>query len=654
MKKIYMFIKIFIFLFISFIIINISLYSYAYITPKISLNSANKITIYDNSGEIAIENLNGNKWVKLDNIASFLKEATISVEDKNFYKHQGFDYLRIVKAVINNIASKSINEGASTISQQYVKNLFLDFDKTWERKIEEAFLTFELETHYSKDEILEGYLNTINYGGGNYGIENASNYYFNKSASDLTLAEATLIAGIPKSPSNYNPITNLESAKKRQKVVLQSMVNNKYITKEEMNNVLKEEVILYGKKDNTNLITLNYYKDAVLQELYNIKEISTNMIKTSGLKIYTNLDIDIQTKAENIMKEEMNIDDDLQTAIMVIDPKNGKVLSLIGGTNYNKSEYNRATQAKRQVGSTIKPFLYYSALENGFTSSSTFLSEKTTFNTGNNTTYSPKNYGEIYANKNISLAAAIAFSDNIYSVKTHLFLGENNLVNVLKRSGLNEELDATVSLALGTKEFSMLDYSNAYSTLADEGKYKKSYFITKVTDINDNILYKHNYEEEKTLNSRYVYILNELLTNTYNYSFIDYTSPTMLSIKDMLTNKYAVKSGSTSSDYWAIGYNNDSLVMVWNGYDDNKDLLSSQSKITKRIWARVIEASLENKDTKWYDIPKGITASLVNPVSGEISNDDKSCILYYEKGTEPTITAEEYDYLFNENEKALN
>ena len=649
-----MFIKIFIFLFISFIIINISLYSYAYITPKISLNSANKITIYDNSGEIAIENLNGNKWVKLDNIASFLKEATISVEDKNFYKHQGFDYLRIVKAVINNIASKSINEGASTISQQYVKNLFLDFDKTWERKIEEAFLTFELETHYSKDEILEGYLNTINYGGGNYGIENASNYYFNKSASDLTLAEATLIAGIPKSPSNYNPITNLESAKKRQKVVLQSMVNNKYITKEEMNNVLKEEVILYGKKDNTNLITLNYYKDAVLQELYNIKEISTNMIKTSGLKIYTNLDIDIQTKAENIMKEEMNIDDDLQTAIMVIDPKNGKVLSLIGGTNYNKSEYNRATQAKRQVGSTIKPFLYYSALENGFTSSSTFLSEKTTFNTGNNTTYSPKNYGEIYANKNISLAAAIAFSDNIYSVKTHLFLGENNLVNVLKRSGLNEELDATVSLALGTKEFSMLDYSNAYSTLADEGKYKKSYFITKVTDINDNILYKHNYEEEKTLNSRYVYILNELLTNTYNYSFIDYTSPTMLSIKDMLTNKYAVKSGSTSSDYWAIGYNNDSLVMVWNGYDDNKELLSSQSKITKRIWARVIEASLENKDTKWYDIPKGITASLVNPVSGEISNDDKSCILYYEKGTEPTITAEEYDYLFNENEKALN
>ena len=649
-----MFIKIFVFLFISFIIINISLYSYAYITPKISLNSANKITIYDNSGEIAIENLNGNKWVKLDNISSFLKKATISVEDKNFYKHQGFDYLRIVKAVINNIASKSINEGASTISQQYVKNLFLDFDKTWERKIEEAFLTFELETHYSKDEILEGYLNTINYGGGNYGIENASNYYFNKSASDLTLAEATLIAGIPKSPSNYNPITNLESAKKRQKVVLQSMVNNKYITKEEMNNVLKEEVILYGKKDNTNLITLNYYKDAVLQELYNIKEISTNMIKTSGLKIYTNLDIDIQTKAENIMKEEMNIDDDLQTAIMVIDPKNGKVLSLIGGTNYNKSEYNRATQAKRQVGSTIKPFLYYSALENGFTSSSTFLSEKTTFNTGNNTTYSPKNYGEIYANKNISLAAAIAFSDNIYSVKTHLFLGENNLVNVLKRSGLNEELDATVSLALGTKEFSMLDYSNAYSTLANEGKYKKSYFITKVTDINDNILYKHNYEEEKTLNSRYVYILNELLTNTYNYSFIDYTSPTMLSIKDMLTNKYAVKSGSTSSDYWAIGYNNDSLVMVWNGYDDNKELLSSQSKITKRIWARVIEASLENKDTKWYDIPKGITASLVNPVSGEISNDDKSCILYYEKGTEPTITAEEYDYLFNENEKALN
>ena len=653
MKKIYLFIKISVFLFITFIIANICLYTYAYLTPKISLNTANQITIYDNNEQVAIENLNGNKWVKLDDISDYLTNATIATEDKNFYKHQGFDYLRIIKAMINNVVNKSITEGASTISQQYVKNLFLDFDKTWDRKIEEAFLTFELETHYDKDEILEGYLNTINYGGGNYGIENASNYYFNKSSKDLTLAEATLIAGIPKSPTNYNPITNFDNAKKRQKIVLQSMFNNKYITEEEINEAFNEEITLYGSKDNNSLITLNYYKDAVLQELNTLKQISPSMIKTSGLKIFTNLDIEIQSKAEQIIKEEMNSEDDLQTAVLVVNPKNGKVLALIGGTNYNKSEYNRVTQAKRQVGSTIKPFLYYSALENGFTSSSTFLSEATTFNIGNNKIYSPKNYGEIYANKNISLAAAIAYSDNIYSVKTHLFLGEDNLINTLKRCGLEESLEPNVSLALGTKEFSMLDYSNAYSTLADEGKYKESYFITKVTDMNDNVLYEHDYEEVKVLNSRYVYILNELLTNTYNYSFIDYTSPTMLSIKDLITNKYAVKSGSTSSDYWAIGYNNDSLVMVWNGYDDNKELSSSQSKITKRIWAKTIEASLEDKDTSWYEIPKGITASLVDPVSGEISNNEKSTILFYEKGTEPNISNEYYDYLFNENEKAI-
>ena len=654
MKKIYLLLKLSMFIFITFVIANISLYAYAYLTPKISLTTANQITIYDNNSEIAIENLNGNKWVKLENISDNLINATIATEDKNFYKHKGFDYLRIVKAIFNNVINKSITEGASTISQQYVKNLFLDFDKTWERKIEEAFLTFELETHYDKNEILEGYLNTINYGGGNYGIESACNYYFNKSSKDLTLAEATLIVGIPKSPTYYNPITNLENAKQRQKIVLQSMLNNKYITEEEMKNALNDDIVLYGTKENNELITLNYYKDAVLQELSTIKQISPNMIKTSGLKIYTNLDIEIQKKAEQIIKEEMDSEDDLQIAVMIVNPRNGKVLSLIGGTNYNKSEYNRATQAKRQVGSTIKPFLYYSALENGFTSSSTFLSEPTTFNIGNNKIYSPKNYGEIYANKNISLAAAIAFSDNIYSVKTHLFLGEDNLINVLKRCGLEETLEPNVSLALGTKEFSMLDYSTAYSTLADEGKYKKSYFITKVTDMNDNVLYEHNYEEEKTLNSKYVYILNELLTNTYNYSFIDYSSPTMLSIKNIITNKYAVKSGSTSSDYWAIGYNNDSLVMVWNGYDDNKELKSSQSKITKKIWARIIEASLEDKETQWYDIPKGITASLVDPVSGEISNNEKSTILFYEKGTEPNVSSEYYDLLFSENEKALN
>lgn len=645
MNKIFIIAKILIFLFISFIIINIAFYVYAYITPKLDINTANQIQIYDKNNEIVFENLDGNKWVPLDKISKNVKDATISIEDKNFYKHHGFDYLRIIKALSVNFINNSLDQGASTISQQYIKNLYLDFGKTWKRKIEEALLTLELEVHYDKDEILEGYLNTINYGAGNFGIGPAAEYYFNKNASDLSLAEATMLVGIPKNPSGYNPIINFDNAKKRQRLILDSMVKNKFITKEEADKVYNEKLEFYGKKNSEVLSSLLYYKDAVLSELKNIKSIPNSFLETRGLKIYTNLDLDVQKKLENIINEEMSNEIELQVASIVVEPNTGKVLALIGGKNYATSQFNRVTQAKRQVGSTMKPFLYYAALENGFTPSSTFTSEKTTFNIGNNKTYSPKNYGEVYANKDISLATAIAFSDNIYAVKTHLFLGEETLVNVAKRAGITTNLKNNPSLPLGSNEINMLDFSNGFVTLANEGVKNKSYFINKITDMNDNVLYEFNYEEETVLNSKYVYILNELLTNTYNYSFVDYTSPTLLSVKSILTRKCAVKSGSTDSDYWTIGYNPDLLVMVWIGYDDNKPVNSSQSKIPKKIWARTMESVLDEK-RNWYEIPGGITASLVDPISGKIKETGSTVLLYYIKGTEPAINAEIFNNLF--------
>ncbi len=646
MNKFFIISKIFIFLFISFIIVNISFYVYAYITPKLDIDTANQIQIYDKNNTVAFENLDGTKWITIDKISKNIIDATVSIEDKNFYTHHGFDYLRIVKALAINFVNKSIAQGASTISQQYIKNLYLDFGKTWSRKIEEALLTLELEVHYSKDEILEGYLNTINYGAGNFGIGPASEYYFNKNASNLSLAEATIIVGIPKNPTGYNPIINYDNAKKRQRLILDSMVKNNYITKEKADQVYNEKLEFYGKKNSEELSSLLYYKDAVLSELKNIKTIPSSLLETKGLKVYTNLDLEVQKKLENIVNEEMSNESELQVATIVIEPNTGKVLALVGGKNYSASQFNRVTQAKRQVGSTMKPFLYYAALENGFTASSTFTSEKTTFNVGNNKTYSPKNYGDIYANKDISLATAIAFSDNIYAVKTHLFLGEQILVDTAKRAGITTELQANPSLPLGSNEINMLDYSNGFVTLANEGVKNKSYFISKITDMNDKVLYEFNYEEETVLNSKYVYILNELLTNTYNYSFVDYTSPTLLSVKPILTRKYAVKSGSTDSDYWTIGYNPDLLVMTWTGYDDNAPLAGSQSKISKRIWARSMESILENKPNNWYEIPGGITASLVSPVSGEIKETGSTVLLYYIKGTEPSMNEEIFNSLF--------
>ena len=645
-RKFLFVVKVFVFLFFVFILGNVALYLYAYITPKIDINSNNSIVFYDNEGKSFFESSSENKWASISDISKYVIDATVATEDKNFYIHKGFDFLRIAKAFYINFKNGNISQGASTISQQYIKNLYLTFDKTWDRKIEEAFLTLELETHYTKDEILEGYLNSINYGSGQYGIENASKYYFNKSTLDLSLAEASILVGIPKNPSLYNPIYNLEKAKKRQKIVLDSMLEEGYITEEERDIAYNTELVFYGHDDPESVLSINYYKDAVLQELQTISSIPDSLIESGGLHIYTNLDIDAQKKMENIISEEMAGQNDYQVASIAVEPSTGKVIALVGGVDYNTSEFNRVTQAERQVGSTVKPILYYAALENGFTASSTFTSEATTFNMGNGKTYSPKNYGEKYGNRDISLATAIAYSDNIYAVKTHLFLGENVLVETAKRMGIEKKLQANASLALGTEEISMLDYSNAYATLANYGVKNDVYLISKITDNDGNILYEHEYKEETVLNKRDVFILNELLSNTYNYDFVDYSSPTMLTISNLLTKKYAVKSGSTNTDYWAVGYNPDMLVMVWNGYDDNRDTSSNQSKITKRIWARTIESILENSDSSWYDIPSGVTASLVNPVSGQLSESGKKTLLFYIKGTEPSINSNAFNKLF--------
>lgn len=644
MKKLLLLTKIFIFTFFSIIIIILSLYAYAFITPKFNINTSKSITYYDKYGNDLFQEREKNDYVELSNISDYVKNAIVSIEDKNFYNHKGFDYLRIVKAMFVNIKSKKIKEGASTISQQYIKNLYLTFDKTWERKIQEALLTLELETHYSKNEILEGYLNTIDFGAGNYGIKEASKYYFNKEPKDLTLAEASIIVGIPKNPSYYNPVTHYKNAKDRQKDVLSSMVKNKLITTDDMNKAYDEKLKFYGKNDKVELSSIYYYKDAVLKELSNIKEIPSSLLDMEGLKIYTNLDKDVQKNLENNVDREMK-DTTLQVASVVIMPTNGKIVALIGGKDYSVSQYNRAYSSKRQVGSTIKPFLYYSALENGFTPSSTFLSERTTFNLGD-TMYSPRNAGNIYANKNISMLSAIAYSDNIYAMKTHLFLGTDMLSKTIKRVGIKTEVKENASSALGTTEINMIDFSNGFITLANEGKHESPHLIEKVTDNTGKILYEYKYNEDYVLNKKYVYILNNLLTSTYNYSLINYTSPTLVSIGNELKGKYAAKSGSTSTDYWTVGYNKDYLMIVWAGNDDNTDVKSKDSKITKKIWAKTITSIKDNKN-EWYDIPKGITAASINSISGEPNNNGFVC--YYEKGSEPT-----YDLNFSNIKDSFN
>ena len=619
-----------------FVFIYFGIYLYAKMQPKLPITGANGYHLYDINENIYTAS--SNKNVSLDDISDYLINATISTEDKNFYKHQGFDYLRILKAMFVNIKSGENLQGASTITQQFAKNLFLEFDKTWDRKIKEAWITIRLEAHYSKDDILEGYLNTINYGG-IFGIENASKYYFNKRAKDLNLAEASILAGIPKNPSRYSPLIDEENAKSRQKIILDSMVKNGYITESQADEAYNTKLNYEKSENSDNLKMMMYYQDAVLDELKSIKTIPSSFLDTGGLKIYTNLDLGAQKALEDSANKNIT-NDEIQMAGVIMDPKTGKVLALSGGRDYNKSQYNRATMAKRQVGSTIKPFLYYSALENGFTPSTTFTSEKTTFSFSGDKTYTPKNYNDEYANGPISLAAAISYSDNIYAVKTHLFLGDEALPDILRRVGINEKLNTLPSLALGAEEINMMDMMAAYGALANEGYKVKPYFISKVTDMEGNILYEYKPNLENVLNKNAVYILNELLTTTYASEFKDYNVPTCLSIAPKMTHKYAIKSGTTNTDNLIFGYNKDLVVGIWTGYDDNKEVSSKDSSNLKNTWVDIMEKCLEGKtdEETWYETPSNVVGVAIDPISGKVASDgSKAKILYYIKGTEPTL-----------------
>ena len=635
-------IKSFIFLFISFVVLLIGLYTYAYLSPKLDLKTSGSLYLYDNKNDLVYQGSRSNEWANLEDISDNLKNAVIAVEDKNFYNHHGFDYLRIAKAMLTNIKKKSIVQGASTISQQYIKNLYLDFDKTWKRKAEEAMLTLELEVHYDKDDILEGYLNTINYGQGNMGIVNASSYYFNKKPSELTLEEAIMLAGIPKNPAGYNPVSNYEASLKRAWVVAKSMLNNGYIDEDTYNNLFKEKLEIFGQTKNNNLQMIMYYQEAVLNELSNIKKIPASLINAGGLKIYTTLDLKEQTSLENNILSN-KVDDELQVASVIVDPKTGAVKALTGGMNYAKSQYNRALKSKRQVGSTMKPFLYYAALENNMTMSSSFRSEETTFNLASGKTYAPQNAGNIYASKEITMAAALALSDNIYAVKTNLFLGVDKMIDVAKRTGINANLDEVASLPLGTSEINILDYATGYTTFASGGYQKELYFIEKIEDIDGNVLYEHEEKNRLVINPNYTYILNEMMTSTTNDAYVDYTTPTALNIASTLTHKYALKTGSTNTDYWIVGYNPDRLMMMWMGYDNNKEVNGNVRNNAKKIWALTIEESLNSINTTWYETPKNVIAIPLDAVTGKTTNNqNKVALYYYVKGTEPGVNKEQY------------
>ena len=575
------------------------------------------IEVYDAAGTkfMTLDNERKKSYIPLAKIDQDIIDAFISIEDKKFYTHRGIDILRIGGALLSNIESNAIRQGASTITQQYARNLFLSFSKDYKRKIEEIMIAINLESKYSKDEILEGYLNSINFDYGIYGVEDACNFYFNKSASDVELAEAAALASIPKGPSHYSPIKNPENNKERSRLILNEMYKDGKITYEEKTQAEQAELSFYGQLDRITDDYAPYYQDIILKELQQTG--FTNNQK--NLKVYTSLDLSLNKIISDAILKYPPDDPEMEYAIYAVEPETGRVLACVGGSNYRESQFNRATSSLRQPGSTVKPFLYYAALNYGFTPATTFNSTKTDFYV-NGKVYAPTNFAEIYPDREISMAYALAVSDNIYAVKTHLFLGTDVLVDTLKDFGFTTPIQDTVSLALGTSEVKLSELVCGYAKIANLGQDIKPQYITKITDEDGKILYQAKDNHKQKFNKTDCYILSETMTNVFDNRLSINISTTGAPIAYKLTKKYAAKSGTTDFDSWIVGYNKTITLGIWTGYDDNRPIDNRQCRYIKFLWAEIVERYNKTRNDTWYEIPNNVVPIVLNPTTGMIAH----------------------------------
>ncbi|RIW27843.1 penicillin-binding protein [Bacillus salacetis] len=633
------------------------LLTYAKIQGPPPLAVPQSTLFYGADGSIIGESNSGEKryWVHLEDISPDLIDATLSIEDKGFYSHHGFDFKRITAAALADMKAMAKVQGASTISQQYSRNLFLTHDKTWKRKISEALYTLRLEMNYTKEEILEGYLNTIYYGHGAYGVQAASQFYFGKDAAELTTGESAMLAGIPKGPSLYSPLDSYQAAKDRQEIILNAMKKEKMISEKDAAKGKAESLNIVGEYPHQSIETAPYFQDVVKKILRNQLGIDDRTIELGGLKVYTTLNPKHQKAAEEVIEREIKPESDIQVGFTAINPKNGYVTAMVGGRNYEESPFNRAVQAVRQPGSTIKPLLYYAAVEKGFTPSTTMRSELTTFKFDEDQSeYTPHNFNNKYAEDDITLAQAIAISDNVYAVKTHLFLGQEALVNTAKKFGLSTPIKKVPSSALGTSGARVVDMVNAYGMFANGGYKISPVFITKVEGFGGEIIYEKKHEKEQVLDPDAAYVMTHMLSGIFDPKLNDYSTVTGITIRKHATRPYAGKSGTTNSDNWMIGYAPQLTAGVWTGYDKGKEISLVEDKYyAKNIWVHFMEEALKGEPVKSFKPTKNVKGYLVNPHNGKLAT--KGCpvqrFTYFIKGTEPTEYCDEH---LTEEEPAKN
>lgn len=613
------------------------LLTYWYITPLPVAKTERASRLLDSRGEvIATFSTTGrfSERVSLDQISPLLVKATLAVEDRKFYDHPGFDLKGMVRAVLVNLEHMNSKQGASTLTQQLARNLYLSHEKTLERKLKEAKYTVQMEMKYDKDEILEMYLNEIYYGHGAYGIESAARMYFGKPAKELNLAESAMLAGIPKGPTYYSPYNHMQNAVNRQKLVLNAMVETGDITQGEADRAAASKLALLPQDRQENKATASFFRDYVRGLLTAKLNITEQQLEQGGLNIHTTLDPQAQQAAEDAVAKEMAGKGELETALVSVDPRNGYIKAMVGGKNYRENQYNHALAKTRQPGSTFKPIMYLTALASReMTGVTMFNSQPTLFHYDNNRkTYKPSNFGDKYLGE-INMRQAIAASDNIYAVNTILQIGPEKVTEMAKKMGITSMLEPVPSLALGTSPVSPLEMASAFAVLANNGKRVNPIAVLSITDAAGRSLYSTPEDEgEQIVEPAAAYVLTRMMEGVFE------NGGTGRRVSSLIKRPVAGKTGTTDTDAWLVGYTPELSTAVWVGYDKGREISTGEGRHAAPIFAQFTEKALENVPPKIFPIPENVVSVYIDPETGKLADADcpEKTLEVFIKGTEPT------------------
>ena len=602
--------------------------------------------IYDRNNELLYDVYADQRRtpVKLEEIPLYLRQATVAVEDKNFYKHGGFDPTGWMRAVVNIVIHRKL-QGGSTLTQQLVKNVLLTPERTFIRKIKEFILAVQIERRYSKDEILQMYLNEAPYGGTAWGVESAAEVYFDKKVSDLTLVESAILAGLPQRPSVYSPFGEDPKAYLwRTEQVLRRMKEDGYITSEQEEEAKKQiaEVEFAPEGPGFRAPHFVMYVKKLLEERY-----GTRMVEQGGLRVTTSLDLDLQEEAQAIVAGEIAKVEGIHItngAALVMDPQTGEILAMVGSKNYNDPDYDgkvNVTLSLRQPGSAIKPVTYVTAFKKGYTPSTLIMDLKTSFPGGDKPEYVPVNYDGQYHGP-LQVRYALGSSINVPAVKMLALVGLEDMLQTAWEMGFTtleptqENLSRLgLSVTLGGGEVRLLDMVSAYSAFANGGYKASPTAILKVTDKDGQILEENKAEKgRRVLTEEQAFLINNILSDN-NARLITFGENSLINLQGV-----AAKTGTTNDrrDNWTVGWTPTVMTGVWVGNNDNTEMKQVASGVSGAapIWRRIILEAMKGKPAGGFEVPSGMVTAEVDKVSGYRAHDGfLSRMEYFIKGTEP-------------------